>query len=45
MTYEELKANRVEITQEPTPQPWGMTEVRFKDQDLNEFLVYAPPHA
>ena len=41
-TCEELKARGVEISQEPTPQPWGMTEVRFKDQDGNEFLLYGP---
>lgn len=41
-TCEELRARGVEITQEPTPQPWGMTEVRFKDGDGNEFLLYGP---
>ncbi len=39
---EELRAKGVEVTQEPMPQPWGMTEVRFKDQDGNEFLLYGP---
>ncbi len=41
-TVEELRAKGVEVTQEPTPQPWGMTEVRFKDLDGNEFLLYGP---
>ncbi len=41
-TADELRANGVEVTQEPTPQPWGMTEVRFKDVDGNEFLLYGP---
>jgi lactoylglutathione lyase len=39
---EELRANGVEVTQDATPQPWGMTEVRFKDPDGNEFLLYGP---
>lgn len=42
-TVGELGAAGVEITQQPTPQPWGMTEVRFKDPDDNEFLLYGPP--
>ncbi|MGH2704529.1 MAG: VOC family protein [Actinomycetota bacterium] len=37
-----LRGKGVEITQEPTAQPWGMTEVRFKDPDGNEFLLYGP---
>lgn len=41
-TVEELRTKGVEVTQEPIPQPWGMTEVRFKDPDGNEFLVYGP---
>ncbi len=41
-TVAELRAAGVEISQEPTPQPWGMVEVRFKDQDGNEFLLYGP---
>ena len=39
---QELRSKGVEVTQEPTPQPWGMTEVRFKDVDGNEFLLYGP---
>ena len=41
-TVEELRAQGVEVSQEPTHQPWGMVEVRFKDQDGNEFLLYGP---
>lgn len=41
-TAEELREAGVEISQDPTPQPWGMTEVRFKDPDGNEYLVYGP---
>ncbi len=44
-TCDELEAQGVEITQRPTPQPWGMTEARFKDQDGNEFLLYGPVEA
>ena len=42
VTAEELRAAGVEINQAPTPQPWGMTEVRFKDPDGNEYLLYGP---
>ncbi len=41
-TVDELRAKGVEVTQEPTPQPWGMSEVRFRDGDGNEFLLYGP---
>ncbi len=41
-TVEELRAQDVAISQEPTPQPWGMVEVRFMNQDGNEFLLYGP---
>jgi lactoylglutathione lyase len=41
-TVQELRAKGVEVTQDPTPQPWGMTEARFKDPDGNEFLLYGP---
>jgi catechol 2,3-dioxygenase-like lactoylglutathione lyase family enzyme len=41
-TAEELRHAGVEISQEPAPQPWGMTEVRFKDLDGNEHLLYGP---
>lgn len=41
-TAEELHEAGVQISQEGTPQPWGMTEVRFKDPDGNEYLLYGP---
>lgn len=41
-TAVELREAGVEISQQPTPQPWGMTEVRFKDPDGNEYLLYGP---
>ncbi len=34
-TYEELRGRRVEFSQEPTEQPWGLW-AQFKDQDNNE---------
>ena len=41
-TAEELRQAGVGITQDPTPQPWGMNEVRFRDADGNEYLLYGP---
>ncbi len=41
-TADELRSAGVEVTQDPTPQPWGMNEVRFKDPDGNEYLLYGP---
>ena len=41
-TAEELREAGVEIRHDPTPQPWAMTEVRFKDADGNEYLLYGP---
>ncbi len=41
-TADELREAGVELSQEPTPQPWGMTEVRFGDRDANEYLLYGP---
>jgi hypothetical protein len=39
---DELKAKGVELSQEPTAQPRGMTEARLKDPDSNEFFLYGP---
>ncbi len=44
-TAEELRQAGVEVSQDPRPQPWGMTEVRFKDGDGNEYLLYGPGKA
>ncbi len=41
-TADELREAGVAISQEPAPQPWGMTEVRFEDPDGNEYLLYGP---
>lgn len=41
-TVEHLREAGVEISQDPTPQPWGMTEVRVKDLDGNAYLLYGP---
>lgn len=41
-TADELRQVGIAITQDPTPQPWGMNEVRFADPDGNEYLLYGP---
>ena len=41
-TARELAEAGVEISQEPSVQPWGMTEVRFRDPDRKEYLLYGP---
>lgn len=38
-TYDQLRANGVRFTQEPTAQPWGGIEARFADPDGNEFSL------
>lgn len=37
-TFQQLKENGVDITEEPNRQPWGM-QGQFKDQDGNTFVV------
>ena len=32
-THEQMAANGVEFIEPPTPQPWGLTQALFKDQD------------
>jgi catechol 2,3-dioxygenase-like lactoylglutathione lyase family enzyme len=41
-TYEELKSQGVEITQEPTEQPYGL-DAGFRDASGNHFRVMQPP--
>ena len=41
-TYEELKSRGVEVTQEPTQQPYGV-DAGFRDVSGNHFRVAEPP--
>lgn len=41
-TFEELSERGVQFTEEPTQQPWGMTQAQFVDQDGNTFVLVGP---
>jgi lactoylglutathione lyase len=38
-TYDELSARGVKFTEKPTPQPWGMVQAQFVDQDNNGYVL------
>ncbi len=38
-TCEQLKANGVKFTEDPTPQPWGMVQALIEDQDGNGLVL------
>jgi lactoylglutathione lyase len=42
-TFEELKARGVHFTEEPTVQPWGVTQAQFHDPDGNHFVLVDRP--
>lgn len=41
-TYEELSVRGVPFSERPTPQPWGMMQAMFEDQDGNAFVLVGP---
>lgn len=41
-TYEELTARGVKFTEKATPQPWGMVQALFEDQDGNGYVLVGP---
>ena len=41
-TFDELSARGVRFTEEPAPQPWGMMQAQFEDEDGNGYVLTGP---
>lgn len=41
-THLELSERGVRFTEEPTQQPWGMTQAQFVDEDGNGYVLVGP---